>query len=90
MSFLSTVKTPTLYTKSGSFGLSEGSAECIDSHRYNRVVHIGKSIGEVILEGIVSLCYDCRYRAFYALEFPPLVIKALGIFDPIFDLGGHV
>ena len=38
------------------------------------------------MKGIVSLGCDSRDGAFYALELPPLVIKMLGVFDPIIHL----
>ena len=55
MSFLLTVKAPTLYIEPSSFYFGKGSVEYIDCHGYNRVIHAGRGIGGVILEGVVPL-----------------------------------
>ena len=85
-----TVKAPTLCAKPRSFVVGEGSADSIDYHGYDRVIHGGRGIGGVVAEGIVSLDVYNRDGAFYALKLPPLIIKSLGILDPIVYVHRHV
>ena len=85
-----TVKAPTLYVKPGSFVIGKGSADSINCHGYNGVIHGGRGIGGVVVEGIVSLDVYSGDGAFYALKLPPLIIKSLGILDPIVYVHRHV
>ena len=76
--------------KPRSLFISEGSADGVDCHGYNRVIHGGRGVGGVVMKGIVSLSGYSGNGAFYALKFPPLIIKSLGVFNPSVHVGWHI